>query len=60
MKTNPWFSMEKIDQDDKSAPVHHNNTSCTDGEGIGKNHRHYGTDNRPLCKRCARLNEAGR
>jgi hypothetical protein len=58
MKTSPWFSIE-VDEDDAD-PVHHDNTSCTKGNQIEKNRRRYGTDNRPLCKHCARLDEAGR
>jgi len=59
MKTNPWFSTEEDEAKD-AQPVHHDNTSCMDGDNIGKNYRRYGTDNRPLCKQCARLDEAGR
>jgi hypothetical protein len=40
--------------------VHHDNTSCLEGGLIEKNHHRYGTDNRPLCKQCARLDAAGR
>jgi hypothetical protein len=58
MKISPWFSTEV--EDNPPAPVHHDNTSCMDGDNIGKNFRRYGTDNRPLCKQCARLDEAGR
>jgi hypothetical protein len=57
MKTNPWFS---TDVEEVTDSVHHDNTSCGEGDGIKKNHRRYGTDNRPLCRQCARLNEAGR
>jgi len=59
MKTSPWFSTE-TEEDSKAVPVHHDNTSCMDGGSILKNYRRYGTDNRPLCKQCARLDEAGR
>jgi hypothetical protein len=58
MKTNPWYSTEVVDE--KSQSIHHNNTSCPEGGSIEKNHRRYGTDNRPLCKQCGRLNELGR
>jgi len=60
MKTSPWFSTERPQvRYEHKETVHHNNTSCTEGEGIGKNHHRYGTDNRPLCKQCARLDSAG-
>lgn len=59
MKTSPWFSTE-TEQDKEAVPVHHDNTSCMDGDSINKNHHRYGTDNRPLCRQCARLDEAGR
>jgi hypothetical protein len=59
MKTTPWFSTEDV-EDDLEVQVHHDNTTCTNGDHIGKNYRRYGTDNRPLCKQCARLNAAGR
>jgi hypothetical protein len=59
MKTNPWFSTE-AEQLNDVAPVHHDNTSCMDGDNVGKNFHRYGTDNRPLCKQCARLDAAGR
>jgi hypothetical protein len=58
MKTNPWYSTEV--EEDKKKPVHHDNTSCMDGDSIGKNYHRYGTDNRPLCTQCRRLDEAGR
>jgi hypothetical protein len=59
MKTNPWFSTE-VEQNEEADPVHHDNTACVDGGSIGKNYRRYGTDNRPLCKQCHRLDEAGK
>ncbi len=59
MKTSPWFSTE-ANQYPNEDEVHHDNTTCMDGDNIGKNFRRYGTDNRPLCKQCARLDEAGR
>jgi len=59
MKTSPWFSTE-AEQDKETVPVHHDNTSCMDGDSIEKNHHRYGTDNRPLCTQCFRLDEAGR
>jgi len=59
MKTSPWFSTER-QEDVAEKAVHHNNTSCVVGDAIEKNHHRYGTDNRPLCKKCSQLDEAGR
>jgi len=59
MIVSPWFSTEIIEGSEKIA-VHHHNTSCKVGKNVEKNHRRYGTDNRPLCKQCARLDSAGR
>jgi hypothetical protein len=59
MKTSPWFSTE-AKESPNDEEVHHNNTTCMDGDNIGKNFRRYGTDNRPLCKQCERLDAAGR
>ncbi len=60
MKTKPWFSTERLDDDDEQPVVHHDNTACKLGKGIHKNHRRYGTDNRPLCAKCAQLDATGR
>ena len=57
MKTNPWFSTD-VEEDQEA--VHHDNTACVESGDIKKNYRRYGTDNRPLCKQCAKLDEAGR
>jgi hypothetical protein len=59
MKTSPWFSTE-TEQNGNGTEVYHDNTTCVEGDHIGKNYHRYGTDNRPLCKQCARLDEAGR
>ena len=59
MKTNPWYSTERQEADSPE-PVYHDNTLCSKGKKIQKNHRRYGTDNRPLCARCAELNGAGK
>ncbi len=59
MKSSPWYSTERPETDGLEA-VFHDNTSCKQGNNIGKNFRRYGTDNRPLCKQCARLDAAGR
>lgn len=58
MKTSPWYSTEVLETPEE--PIHHDNTSCMDGDNIQKNFRRYGTDNRPLCKQCERLDAAGR
>jgi hypothetical protein len=59
MKSSPWYSTEEIEEDG-ATPVYHNNLVCKSGNLIGKNFRRYGTDNRPLCKRCADLNATGK
>jgi len=59
MKSSPWYSTERPEADSPD-PVYHDNTACKQGTRIGKNFRRYGTDNRPLCKRCASLNAAGK
>jgi len=51
--------MERKERPD-DIEVHHDNTSCLDGGMVGKKHHRYGTDNRPLCKQCSRLDAAGR
>ena len=61
MIASPWFSTERQEETaKKSVDVHHHNTSCKVGKVIEKNHHRYGTDNRPLCKECARLDGAGK
>ena len=60
MKSNPWYSTERLEDDDVTIPVYHDNIVCKEGKGVEKNHRRYGTDNRPLCKRCATLDATGR
>jgi hypothetical protein len=39
--------------------VYHNNSNCTEGNNIESHYWRAGTDNRPLCMHCARLNAAG-
>jgi hypothetical protein len=58
MIVSTWFSTER-DEAEK-ANVHHHNAACKVGKKVEKNYRRYGTDNRPLCKECARLDSAGR
>jgi hypothetical protein len=59
MKSSPWYSTEPAEEP-APAPVYHDNTACKEGKLIEKNYRRYGTDNRPLCKRCETLNAAGK
>jgi len=59
MKSSPWYSTER-NQEQTVESVHHDNTSCKQGNLIGKNYHRYGTDNRPLCKRCGTLNATGK
>jgi hypothetical protein len=59
MIVNSWFSTEEEEDADKPL-VHHHNLLCKAGKAIAKNHRRYGTDNRPLCEECARLDAEGR
>jgi hypothetical protein len=59
MKSSPWYSTEEL-EDTTAVPVYHDNTACKEGKSIAKNHRRYGTDNRPLCKRCGTLNATGK
>jgi hypothetical protein len=35
--------------------VYHNDDACPDGNRIKAEHKRQGTDNRPLCKECAKL-----
>jgi len=35
--------------------VHHNNTSCTEGNNIENANRQTGTGGKPLCSHCSRL-----
>jgi hypothetical protein len=59
MKSSPWYSTERL-EDDSAPPLYHDNLACKEGKAIAKNFRRYGTDNRPLCKRCADLNASGK
>jgi len=59
MKTSPWYSTER-NEGATAEPFFHDNTACKQGNLIGKNFRRYGTDNRPLCKRCVTLNASGK
>ncbi len=35
--------------------VHHNNSSCTEGNNIERENLRQGTGGKPLCTRCAQL-----
>lgn len=52
MRTNPWHSILQN--------VHHDNTSCTEGNNIEPQYRRPGSDGKPLCAHCARLDATGR
>jgi hypothetical protein len=60
MKSSPWYSTERLEDDDDAVPVYHDNIVCKEGKVIERNFRRYGTDNRPLCKRCATLDATGK
>jgi hypothetical protein len=51
-QTSPWHSVKEN--------RHHNNTSCTEGNNIEKENRRPGTDGKPLCEHCDRLNKQGK
>jgi len=59
MKASPFHSIEP-DEDAPLRPVYHDNLACKEGKLVAKNYRRYGTDNRPLCKSCGALNDAGK
>jgi hypothetical protein len=46
-KTSPFHSI--------TSGVHHNNTSCTEGNNIEPQNKRAGTGGKPLCSHCARL-----
>lgn len=52
--TSPWYSVLKTDRN-----VYHNNTKCTEGNNIEIVNRRPGTDGRPLCEHCSKLNREG-
>jgi hypothetical protein len=51
-QTSPWHSIKQ--------KVHHNNTSCTEGNNIEPENRRNGTGGKPLCDHCADLNRRGK
>ncbi|MBK7233807.1 MAG: hypothetical protein IPH93_16485 [Saprospiraceae bacterium] len=50
-KSAPFHSVRETDKQ-----VYHNNSSCTEGNNIEPQYRRSGTDNRPLCKSCEKIN----
>jgi hypothetical protein len=48
----PWNSASQSD--------HHNNTECAAGNSIPAQDYRTGTDGKPLCPECDRLNRAGK
>ena len=50
MKVSPWHSSRVSDPN-----VYHDNTLCTEGNNIEDKYREAGTDNRPRCKHCSKL-----
>ena len=49
-KCSPFHSVKESDR-----KVHHDNTSCTEGNNIEKENRRDGTGGRPKCDRCEKL-----
>jgi len=47
-KTSPFHSVKQ--------DVHHNNTSCTEGNNVERQYLRQGTGGKPLCSHCNRLN----
>lgn len=46
-KTSPWHGVDR--------PVHHDNTSCTEGNNIESRNRREGTGGKPKCDTCKKL-----
>lgn len=55
MKKAPWHSKKP-----NTKNVHHDNDKCTEGNNIESYYRAAGTDGRPLCEHCARLDREGK
>lgn len=49
-KTGAFYSALKTDRN-----VHHDNTSCTEGNNIEAKNRRDGTGGYPLCEHCKKL-----
>lgn len=54
MKVDPIYSVKITDR-----RVYHNNNRCTERNNIERENIRHGTDGRPLCEHCARLNNQG-
>jgi len=54
-KKSPWHSVKK-----DLHPVYHNNSECNTGNNIEKENIRQGTDGRPLCDECEKLDKAGK
>jgi len=52
MKTSPWHA--------KESSVHHDNTTCTEGNNIEPRNRLSGTGGKPKCAHCERLDREGK
>src|ERR1051326_1734694 len=52
MRKAPWHSVLQH--------VHHDNTSCTEGNNIERENLRQGTGGKPLCDHCQRLDNTGR
>jgi hypothetical protein len=54
-KVAAWHSKRPNDPN-----VYHNNDKCTEGNNIETYNRVPGSDGRPLCKHCEKLNTEGK
>lgn len=54
-QTSAWHSVKETDR-----KVYHDNTACTEGNNIETKNRRSGTDGRPKCDHCTRLDNAGK
>ena len=54
-QSSPWHSTKESDR-----KVHHDNTSCTEGNNIESKYRKSGTDGRPRCNHCDKLAREGK
>ena len=50
MKKTPWHSVKSTDR-----RVFHDDTACTEGNNIESQYKKSGTDGRPKCEHCKRL-----
>ena len=54
-KVPPIYSVKETDR-----KVYHNNDQCTERNNIEKENIRQGTDGRPLCNHCEKLNAEGK